>query len=79
MDFQLWIARCIRFIKMSIESDSVTVNTINNMGFYGSYLIMGGNLRFLKHRYDITVNYTEYQTCNDNEDYKDVFSGQGNY
>ncbi len=47
MDPELWFSkRCIKFIKMALNSDNIIVRTITNVGFNGTRSIMGVN--FLK-------------------------------
>ncbi len=40
--------RCMRFIKMAINSCNIVVKTITNMGINGLYSEMGANKRFLQ-------------------------------
>jgi hypothetical protein len=48
--------RCIKFINKAINSVNQTVNTISNMGKYGSYSILGSNYRHLKYKYNMEIN-----------------------
>ncbi len=46
MEPELWFAKgCIKFIKMALISENITVCTISNMGQYSSNLIMGANIK----------------------------------
>ncbi len=48
MDIELWFSRrCMRFIKMAVNSSNIVVKTITNMGIYGLDSVMGANKRFL--------------------------------
>ncbi len=49
MDPELWFSkRCIKFIKMALNSDNIIVRTIPNVGLNGTHSIMGGNCRHLR-------------------------------
>ncbi len=52
VDIELWVSRrCIRFIKMAMNSDNVVVSTIINMGIGGFQSVMGRNLRLMQSRF----------------------------
>ncbi len=52
MDPELWFSeRCIRFIKMTLNSDNIIVRTIINVGLNGMCSIMGRNRRHLRSKY----------------------------
>ncbi len=52
MDPKLWFSkRCIKLIKMSLNSDNIIVRTIINVGFNGTHSIMCGNWRHLRSKY----------------------------
>ncbi len=52
MDPELWFSkRCIKFIKMALNSDNIIVRTITNVGLNGTHSIMGGNRRHLRSKY----------------------------
>ncbi len=52
MDPELWFSkRCIKFIKMALNSDNLIVRTITNVGLNGTHSIMGGNWRHLRSKY----------------------------
>ncbi len=47
VDIELWLSRrCMRFIKMAMNSPNIVVKTITNMGIYGLHSVMGANKRF---------------------------------
>ncbi len=48
MDIELCFSRrCMRFIKMVMNSSNIVVKSITNMGIYGLHSVMGANKRFL--------------------------------
>ncbi len=49
MYIELWFSKCMRFIKMAMNSSNIVVKTITNMplGIYGLHSVMGANKRFL--------------------------------
>ncbi len=48
MDPELWVCkRCTTFIKMALNSDNITVETITNVGLNCTHSIMGGNWKHL--------------------------------
>ncbi len=52
MDPELWFSkRCIKFIKVALNSDNIIVRTITNVGLNGTHSIMGGNWRHLRSKY----------------------------
>ncbi len=52
MDPELWFSkRCIKFIKMALNSDNIIVKTISNVGLNSTHSIMGGNWRHLRSKY----------------------------
>ncbi len=52
MDPELWFSkRCIKFIKMALNSDNIIVRTITNVGLNCTHSIMGGNWRYLRSKY----------------------------
>ncbi len=52
MDPVLWFSkRCIKFIKMALNSDNIIVRTITNVGVNSFHSIMGGNWRHLRSKY----------------------------
>ncbi len=52
MDPELWFCkRCIKFIKMTLNSDNIIVRTIINVGFNDTHSIMGGNWRHMRCKY----------------------------
>ncbi len=56
MDPELWFAkRRINFLNMALNSSSQNVKLISNMGRFGTYSIMGGNIRLLIEKYDMNV------------------------
>lgn len=56
MDPELWFAkRAINFLNMAVKSSSQNVNFISNMARFGTYSIMGGNIRLLNEKYSMDV------------------------
>ncbi len=56
MDPEFWFAkRSINFLNMALNSSSQNVKWISNMGHFGTYSIMGGNIRLLIEKYDMNV------------------------
>ncbi len=54
MNLELWFSnRCIRFIKMALNSDNVIARTIINVSLNGTHCIMAGNWRHLRFIYRI--------------------------
>ncbi len=54
MDPELWFSkRCIKFIKMALNSDNIIFRTITNVGLNGTHSIMSGNWRHLRSKYGI--------------------------
>ncbi len=54
MDPELWFSkRCVRFIKMTLNSDNVSDRTIINVELNGTHSIMGDNWRHLSSKYGI--------------------------
>ncbi len=52
MDIELWFSRrCMRFIKMPMNSSNIIVKTITNMDIYGLYSVMGANKIFLQSKF----------------------------
>ncbi len=52
MDIELRFSRrCMRFIKMAINSSNIVVKTITNMGIYGLHSVIGANKRFLQSKF----------------------------
>ncbi len=52
MDPELWFSkRCIKFIKITLNSDNIIVRTIPNVGLNGTQCIIGGNWRHLRAKY----------------------------
>ncbi len=52
MDPELWFSkRCIKFIKMALNSNNIIVRTITNVGLNGTHSHMGGNWRHLRSKY----------------------------
>ncbi len=49
----LFSRRCMRFIKMDINSSNIVVKTIINMGIYGLHSVMGANKRFLQSKFSM--------------------------
>ena len=66
---ELWFAkRAIHFVKLAINSKNHYVKTVSNMGLYGSYSTLGGNIRWLQYKYNLDVKqiYKQWNdTCND--------------
>ena len=66
---ELWFAkRSINFAKLAINSKNHYVKTVSNMAKYGSYSILGGNIRWLQYKYNLDVKQICKQwndTCND--------------
>ena len=57
MDIELWFSkRCIKFLKMAMNSKNEVVRMITNMGVNGLHSIIGGNFRVMKARYDMDVS-----------------------
>ncbi len=56
MDAEFWFAkRIINVLNMALTSSSQNVKLISNMGRFGTYTIMGGNIRLLIEKYDMNV------------------------
>ncbi len=56
MDPEFWFAKSnINFLNMALHSSSQNVKWISNMGHFGTYSIMGLNIRLLIEKYDINV------------------------
>ncbi len=52
MDLELWFSkRCIKFIKMALNSDNIIVRIITNVGLNGTHIIMGSNWRHVRSKY----------------------------
>ncbi len=52
MDPELWFSkRCIKLIKLALNSDNIIIRTIINVGFNVTHSIMGGNWRHLRSKY----------------------------
>ncbi len=52
MDIELCFSRrCMRFIKMAMNSSNIVVKTITNMGIYSLHSVMGDNKRFLQSKF----------------------------
>ncbi len=52
MDIELWFSRrCMRFIKMTMNSSNIVVKTITNMGIYSLQSVMGAKKRFLQSQF----------------------------
>ena len=72
MDPEYWFAKhCIKFIKMALNSENKTVNTISNMGRYGTHSIMGANFKHFNCKYEMSernVNVVWNDICDRNED-----------
>ncbi len=57
MDPEFWFAkRSINFLNMALNYTSQNVKWISNMGRFGTYSIIGGNIRLLIEKYDMNVN-----------------------
>ncbi len=57
MDPEFWfVKRSINFLNMALNSSSQNVKWISNMGRFGTYSIMGGNIKLLIEKYDMNVN-----------------------
>ena len=53
---ELWFcARAINFLNLGIKSNNIYVKTVMNMGLYGAYSVIGGNLRLLEYRYNMNI------------------------
>ena len=65
---ELWFCkRSINFLNMAFSSDNKYVKTIINMGVYGTYSVIGGNVRLLRQKYDMNVKEIHQvwnDTCN---------------
>ena len=62
---ELWFAkRAIHFVKLAINSKNHYVKTVSNMGLYGSYSTLGGNIRWLQYKYNLDVKQI-YKQWND--------------
>ncbi len=47
MNIKLWFSRrCMRFMKMAMNSSNIGAKTITNMGIYGIYFVMGAKKDF---------------------------------
>ncbi len=46
----------VHILNMALNSSSQNVKSIRNMGRFGIYSIMGGNIRLLIEKYDMNVN-----------------------
>ncbi len=58
MDPEFWFAkRSINVLNMALNSSSQNVKWISNMGRFGTYSIVGGNIRLLIEKYDMNVKY----------------------
>ncbi len=56
MDTEFWfVKRNINFLNMALNSSSQNLKSISNMGRFGTYSIMGGNIRLLIEKYDMNV------------------------
>ncbi len=56
MDPEFWFAkRSINFLNMALNYTSQNVKWISNMGRFGTYSIIGGNIRLLIEKYDMNV------------------------
>ncbi len=56
MDPEFWFAkRSIIFLNMALNSSSQNVKSISNIGCFGTYSIMGGNIRLLIEKYNMNV------------------------
>ncbi len=52
IDLELWFSKkCINFIKKALNSDTIIVRTITNVGLNGTHPIMGGNWRYFRSKY----------------------------
>ncbi len=57
-DPEFWFAkRSINFLKMALNSSSQNVKSISNMGRFGTYSIMAGNIRLLIEKYNMNVKH----------------------
>ncbi len=57
MDPEFWFAkRSLNFLNMALNSSSQNIKWICNMGCFGTYSIMGGNIRLLIEKYDMNIN-----------------------
>ena len=53
---ELWFcARAINFLNLGIKSNNIYVKTVMNIGLYGPYSVIGGNLRLLEYRYNMNI------------------------
>jgi len=60
MDIELWFSkRCIKFLKMALNSKNTVVKMITNMGINGMHSVMGRNLRSMESRFSMEV----YNVC----------------
>ncbi len=44
IDLELWFSkRCLKCIKIALNSDNIIISTISNVGLNGTHFTMGGN------------------------------------
>lgn len=54
MEPRLWFEkRCISFVTKALLSQNKVVKYIAGMGRVGSYSVLGGNIRYLEHKYNL--------------------------
>ena len=65
---ELWFSkRAINFAKLALNNSNSYVQYVSKMGEYGAYSIMGGNVRWLKYKFNMnTKEVTDKwkRTCN---------------
>ena len=53
---ELWFSkRAINFSKLALNNPNTYVQYVSKMSVYGAYSIMGGNIRWLKYKYDMNT------------------------
>ncbi len=68
----LFSKRCIKFIKMALNSDNIIVRTIINVGLNRTHSIVGGILRHLRSNHGIeecNVMKSWYEKCKNKCEY----------
>ncbi len=56
IDPEFWFAkRSINLLNIALNSSSQNIKWISNMGCFGTYSIMGGNIRLLIEKYDMNL------------------------
>ncbi len=62
MDIELWFSkRCIKFLKMAINSKNSVVRIVTDIGKSGMHSVMGGSLRLIQSRFAME-QYKVYKT-----------------